>query len=75
MARDFVKSLRNVIGRGVHVKKGSAYPQEGTASAVLSFVDGSELQADYSRVEKNGKAELSGFDHRQKYGLPRPSMQ
>lgn len=42
------------------------------ASVDLLFSNGSRLRAEYWRVIKNGKAGISSFDHRQKYGLPEP---
>ena len=72
MAGNFVKSLFNLIGGSVQVAAGNGYPQEGTASVFMRFADGTELAAEYWRLTRDGKAELSSFDHRQKYGLPAP---
>ena len=40
------------------------------ASISLLFADGSRLRAEYWRVIQNGRASISSFDHKQKYGLP-----
>lgn len=45
---------------------------EGGASIVVRFSNGSILQATFWRVVKDGKTQLSSFDHGQKYGLPAP---
>lgn len=42
------------------------------ASVDLLFSNGSRLRAEYWRAIKEGKAGISSFDHRQKYGLPEP---
>ena len=44
----------------------------GEASIIARFSNGSILQATYWRVIKDGKTNLSSFDHGQKYGLPAP---
>jgi hypothetical protein len=46
--------------------------EEGTASVVMKFSDGTELKAAYWRLIQNGRALLSSFDHQKKYGLPTP---
>lgn len=44
----------------------------GTASILMRFSDGTILKAFYWRLIQDGRALLSCFDHRQKYGLPAP---
>jgi hypothetical protein len=46
--------------------------ESGQASIVVRFSDGSVLHATYWRIFQDGKAQLSSFDHCQKYGLPAP---
>jgi hypothetical protein len=45
---------------------------EGQASTVAKFADDTTLRATYWRLIRNGIAELSSFDHKQKYGLQAP---
>lgn len=42
------------------------------ASIQLSFANGTRLEAEYWRLVVDGKAGISSFDHRQRYGLPAP---
>ncbi|MGO9483170.1 MAG: hypothetical protein ACLPX9_01100 [Rhodomicrobium sp.] len=44
----------------------------GQAPVRIAFADGTTLRACYWRLLKDGKAQLSSFDHLQKYGLPEP---
>jgi hypothetical protein len=68
----FEQSLRNLKNNSISVSDNNAYPQEGSAEVLLRFANGSRLLASYWRVIKDGKAGISSFDHRQKYGLPAP---
>ena len=56
----------------VQVLNGEAFPENGQASVVLAFSDGSRLRASYWRLIRDGRAELTSFDHEQQYGLPEP---
>jgi hypothetical protein len=46
--------------------------ESGGASIIVRFSNGTILQATFWRVIKDGKTQLSSFDHGQKYGLPAP---
>lgn len=72
MVKNFDKSLYNLINGLVCVSATNFCPESGMASVQLLFTNGSKLRADYWRVTKDGKASISSFDHRQKYGLPAP---
>jgi hypothetical protein len=72
MVKSFDKSLSDLRDASVQVSEGISYPEPGMASVDLLFSNGSRLRAEYWRVIKNGKAGISSFDHRQKYGLPEP---
>jgi hypothetical protein len=56
----------------VQVFKVYAFPEQGQAAVTLAFSDGTRLRASYWRLITKGRAELSSFDHQQKYGLPEP---
>lgn len=66
------KSLSNLNGTSINVLDNDDYPEDGQASVVIAFSDGTKLRANYWRVIKDGKEKLSSFDHNQKYGLPAP---
>jgi hypothetical protein len=67
------RNLTRLIGCSVRVVDSGLYPDEaGEASVNLLFSDGTQLRADYWRLFRDGRACLSGFDHRQQYGLPAP---
>jgi hypothetical protein len=73
MVQNFDKSLSKLRNRSVSVSASNQYPEEaGEASVQLVFADGSKLTADFWRVTKDGRAGISSFDHRQRYGLPAP---
>jgi hypothetical protein len=65
-------SLSALKGATVTVSNSGTYPEPGAASVQVLFSDGSSLRADYWRVVKGDKPDLSSFDHAQKYGLPEP---
>jgi hypothetical protein len=69
-AKDFDESLSQLKGKIAAVSNSGRYPEPGAASVELTFNDGSRLRSDYWRIIKRGKADLSSFDHNQKYGLP-----
>jgi hypothetical protein len=62
-------SLRNV---SITVAADNIPDAEGTASVVVKFSDGTVLKANYWRLIQDGRALLSSFDHRKKYGLSTP---
>jgi hypothetical protein len=66
------KSLAKLKTTSVMVADACVPDESGTASIVLSFSDGTTLQAFYWRLVQDGRALLSSFDHQQKYGLPAP---
>jgi len=66
------QSLNELKGASVLVSTGIGYPEPGMASIQLSFANGTWLEAEYWRLVVVGKAEISSFDHQQKYGLPAP---
>jgi hypothetical protein len=73
MLNGLEESLKKLKGCSAQVTENNSYPPEyGGASVVMVFSEGTELRADYWRVIKDGRASISSFDHRQKYGLPAP---
>lgn len=72
VVKDFDQSLSELKGTSVRVSEAGTYPEPGAASVQLLFSDGSRLRADYWRIIKAGRADVSSFDHNQKYGLPAP---
>jgi len=67
------ENLSRLVGRRILSVSDSGYYQDnGEASIAISFSDGTTLRADYWRLFEDGTARLSGFDHRQQYGLPAP---
>jgi hypothetical protein len=70
--KNFDKSLFNLRNLSVYVSATTVYPEPGMASVQLLFGNGSKLRADYWRIICEGKAGMSSFDHKQKYGLPAP---
>jgi hypothetical protein len=56
----------------VQVTNNDTYPEEGMASVLMKFSDGTTLRTDYWRLIKNNRQLLSSFDHQQQYGLPEP---
>jgi hypothetical protein len=64
------KSLSELVGASAAVSPGIGYPEAGMASIALSFANGARLEAEYWRLVIDGTAEISSFDHQQKYGLP-----
>lgn len=72
MKKSLELSLAGLRGAGISVAADDIPDAEGTAAVVLKFSDGTVLKANYWRLIQNGRAQLSSFDHRQKYGLPTP---
>jgi hypothetical protein len=73
MLNGLEQSLQKLKGCSAQVTESNAYPPEnGEASVVILFSDGTKLRADYWRVIKDGRASISSFDHKQQYGLPAP---
>jgi hypothetical protein len=70
--KNFDKSLFNLRNLSVHVSAANAYHEPGMASVQLLFGNGSKLRAEYWRIIRDGKAGISSFDHKQRYGLPAP---
>lgn len=68
----FDGSLGGLKGASAHVSNPNRYPEPGAATVELLFSDGSRLLAYYWRIIKAGRADVSSFDHDQKYGLPAP---
>ncbi len=66
------ESLAKLKTTSVMVADAYVPDESGTASIVMSFSDGTTLQAFYWRLVQDGRALLSSFDHQQKYGLPAP---
>ncbi len=64
------KALLKLIESSVTVSESGDYPESGQASVLITFADGTKVQASYWRIIKNGKHLLSSFDHQQIYGLP-----
>jgi hypothetical protein len=73
MLNGLEQGLQKLKGCSAQVTESNAYPPEnGEASVVILFSDGTKLRADYWRVIKDGRASISSFDHKQQYGLPAP---
>ena len=73
MLNGLEQSLKKLKGCSAQVTESNAYPPEnGEASVLIVFSDGTKLRADYWRVIKDGRASISSFDHKQQYGLPAP---
>jgi hypothetical protein len=72
MVKNFDKPLFNLKNESVRVSATNYHANSEQGSAQLLFTNGSKLRADYWRVSKDGKAVISSFDHRQKYGFPAP---
>jgi hypothetical protein len=72
MTKAFEKRLAQLRGVAVGVAADSIPDERGTASVVFKFSDGTLLNAAYWRFIQDGLAQLSSFDHQQKYGLPTP---
>lgn len=70
--KNFDKSLFSLRNLSVHVSAANVYDEPGMASVQLLFGNGSKLRAEYWRVIRDGKAGISSFDHKQRYGLPAP---
>jgi hypothetical protein len=70
--KGFTESLSKLKHAPVRVTASNAFPEAGAASVELLFENGSTLRADYWRLIIDGKAGISSFDHKQKYGLPTP---
>jgi hypothetical protein len=72
VVKNFDASLSNLKGTSVKVSAPEAFPEPGAATVQLLFSEGSRLRADYWRIVKGEKADVSSFEHRQQYGLPSP---
>jgi len=66
------QALDKLNNATVKVSDNNAYPENGAASVIIEFSEGTMLRADYWRVIKDRKQLLSSFDHQQKYGLSNP---
>ncbi len=67
-----LKGLEYLKGSSAQVFAGNACPETGMAPVRIVFSQGTQLRALYWRITKNGRAFISSFDHKQKYGLPAP---
>lgn len=72
VVKNFDKSLLEFKNETVRVAASNYYADFGRASVELLFGNGTRLRADYWRVTRDGSANISSFDHEQKYGLPAP---
>lgn len=72
MTKAFEKRLAQLRGVAVGVVADSIPDERGTAPVVFKFSDGTLLNAAYWRFIQDGLAQLSSFDHQQKYGLSTP---
>lgn len=73
MADKLPKHLAALKGTTVEVTKNFDSPDLlDDASIVLTLANGIVLQTDYWRAITNKESALSSFDHKQKYGLPKP---
>jgi len=70
--RPFVQKLEKLKDVGLEVAADDTPDAAGTAAIRIKFADGTTLQAFYWRLVLDGRAELTSFDHQQKYGLPAP---
>ncbi|MBV8892682.1 hypothetical protein [Bradyrhizobium sp.] len=72
MTKSVEQSLAGLRKTGISVAADDIPDAEGTAAVVLKFSDGTVLKANYWRLIQDGRALLSSFDHKKKYGLPAP---
>jgi hypothetical protein len=70
MKNSFEQNLTGLRTASVAAAADNIPDEGGTAAVVLNFSDGTVLKAQYWRLIRDGRAELSSFDHLQKYGLP-----
>lgn len=70
--QEFEGSLLSLKGTITNISPHDEISETSDASVRISFSDGSTLRADYWRLIKHSKADISSFDHNQKYGLPAP---
>ena len=68
--KSFEEALARLTNVGVNVAGVDVPDSEGTARIAIKFSNGAVLNTYYWRLIQNGRAELSSFDHQQKYGLP-----
>jgi hypothetical protein len=72
MSKTLDEGLRRLRDTTVVVRNDDIPDDPGGASISVLFSDGSALRAAYWRLIKDGRSNLSSFDHGQKYGLPAP---
>jgi hypothetical protein len=65
-----VNELQHLKNNSVRVTPSDPSLDDG--SVLVAFCNGTILRVDYWRLIKEGRASVSSFDHKQKYGLPSP---
>jgi hypothetical protein len=68
----FENSLASLTGTTVRTHNPERFPERGIAPVEVYFSDGTRSRTDYWRIIRDGKAQTSSFDHKQKHGLPAP---
>lgn len=73
MFKGLEEGLKKLKDSSAQITANNAYVSEnGCASIVILFSEGTRLRAEYWRLIKDGKAYISSFDHNQLYGLKSP---
>jgi hypothetical protein len=72
VTKNFEQNLARLRNVRIAVAADNIPDEGGTAAVVVTFSDGTVLQAQYWRLIQDGRALLSSFDHQKKYGLPVP---
>jgi hypothetical protein len=72
MTKAFDQNLARLRNGEVAVTTDDVPDDHGSASIVVKFSDGTVLNCFYWRLIQDGRARLSSFDHKMKYGLRAP---
>jgi hypothetical protein len=70
--RPFVQNLAKLKSVSLEVAADNTPDADGTAAIAIKFSDGTRLTAFYWRLVRDGRSELTSFDHQKKYGLAGP---
>ena len=68
----FEQKLAELKNVGIEVAADNTPDDQGTAGITITFSDGTVLAGAYWRLIHDGRAVLSSFDHKKRYGLPAP---
>lgn len=72
MAHASIRKFPELCGGSVSLQDDDSPDEPGQAHVSILFCGGAVLRASYWRMTGEGGTELSSFDHRQQYGLPKP---